>query len=167
MHRRVTPLATPIAQACSYPYLRLCFCLVLPKSLVLHKQDSKAEVKGQYGNLTSQRVHRAFYYYTTVRTAYSRTDAFTLSGFTTACKAALDERNSTGHRVAYIIMTGLMHSQRRRRRNYSRSSEDPPEHWSTDGSISAVGAITWALRRTHQTRSLHSLTKHLKSLLIV
>ncbi len=41
---------------------------------------------------------------------YSRTDAFTLSGFTTAsCKAALNDRNSTGHRVAYIIMTGLMH----------------------------------------------------------
>ncbi len=53
---------------------------------------------------------------------YSRTDAFTLSGFTTAsCKAALNDRNSTGHRVAYIIMTGLMHSQRWRRRNDSHS----------------------------------------------
>ncbi len=42
---------------------------------------------------------------------YSQTDAFTLSGFTTAFKAALNERNSTGHRVAFIIMTGLMHPQ--------------------------------------------------------
>ncbi len=58
------------------------------------------------------RVHRAFYYYTTVRTAYicvyiyihSCTDAFTLSGFTTIFKAALNDRNSTGHRVAFIIM---------------------------------------------------------------
>ncbi len=41
---------------------------------------------------------------------YSRTGAFTLSGFTSAFKAALNERNSTGHRVADIIMTGLMHS---------------------------------------------------------
>ncbi len=41
---------------------------------------------------------------------YSRTDAFTLSGFTTAFKAALNERNSTG-RVAYIIMTGLIHPE--------------------------------------------------------
>ncbi len=53
---------------------------------------------------------------------YSHTDAFTLSGFTTACKAALNDWNSTGHRVADIIMTGLMHSQRWRRRNDSRSS---------------------------------------------
>ncbi len=35
---------------------------------------------------------------------YSCTVAFTSSGFTTAFKAALNERNSTGHRVAYIIM---------------------------------------------------------------
>ncbi len=34
------------------------------------------------------------------------TDAFTLSLFTTAFKAALNERNSTGHRVAYMIMRG-------------------------------------------------------------
>ncbi len=52
---------------------------------------------------------------------YSRTDAFTLSGFTTAFKAALNEQDSTRHRVAYIIMMGLMHSQRRRRRNDLRS----------------------------------------------
>ncbi len=32
---------------------------------------------------------------------YSRTDTFTLSGFTTAFKAALNERKSTGHRVAF------------------------------------------------------------------
>ncbi len=31
---------------------------------------------------------------------YSRTDAFTLSGFTTAFKSALNERNSVGHRAA-------------------------------------------------------------------
>ncbi len=49
---------------------------------------------------------------------YSRIDAFVwihihiqdLSGFTSAFKAALNERNSTGHRIAYIIMTGLIHS---------------------------------------------------------
>jgi len=35
---------------------------------------------------------------------YNRTDAFTLSGFTTAFKAALNDRNSTGHRDADIIM---------------------------------------------------------------
>ncbi len=52
----------------------------------------------------------------------SRTDAFTLSGFTTAFKAALNERNTTGHRVAYIIMTGLIHPQRQRRRNDLHSS---------------------------------------------
>ncbi len=39
---------------------------------------------------------------------YSRSDAFTLSGFTTAFKPALNEWNSMGHRVGYIIMTGLI-----------------------------------------------------------
>ncbi len=34
------PLAMPIAQACSYPYLRLFFCHAYLK------QDSRAEVKG-------------------------------------------------------------------------------------------------------------------------
>ncbi len=34
------PLATPIARACSYPYLRLFFCHVYLK------QDSRAEGKG-------------------------------------------------------------------------------------------------------------------------
>ncbi len=37
---------------------------------------------------------------------YSQTNAFTLSGFTTAFKAVLNERNGTGHRVADIITTG-------------------------------------------------------------
>ncbi len=36
---------------------------------------------------------------------YNRTNAFTLSGFTTAFKAALNEWNTTGHRVVYIIIT--------------------------------------------------------------
>ncbi len=62
---------------------------------------------------------------------YSRTNAFTLSGFKSAFKAALNDWNSTGHRVSYIIMTGLMHSQRRRRRNDLHSSE-------TGAAVSAV-----------------------------
>ncbi len=45
---------------------------------------------------------------------HSCTDAFTLSGFRTAFKAALNEWDSTGHRVAYIIMMGLMHPQRQK-----------------------------------------------------
>ncbi len=37
----------------------------------------------------------------------------------------------------------------------------------TGAAVSAVDAIAQALRRAHQTLSLHSLTKHLKSLLVV
>ncbi len=86
----------------------------------------------------------------------------------------LNERNSTGHRVSYIIMTGLMHSQRRR--NDLHSSE-------TGAAVSAVCvrvrvrvrvcvcvcvcARSLELRDAHQTHSLHSLTKLLKSLLVV
>ncbi len=55
--------------------------------------------------------HIYIYIYIDYIYIYSQTDAFTLSGFTTAFKAALNERNSTGHRVAFIIMTGLMHPQ--------------------------------------------------------
>ncbi len=71
----------------------------------------------EYRARNSSRCVRAFR-----NRIYSRTDTFTMSGFTTAFKAALNERNSMGHRVSYIIMTGLMHSQRLKRRNYSRSS---------------------------------------------
>ncbi len=77
-----------------------------------------------------------------------------LSGFTTAFKAALNERNTTGHRVAYIIMTGLIHPQRQKEKCFAFILR------STGSAVSAVGAIAQALRRAHQSRSLHSLTKH-------
>ncbi len=99
--------------------------------------------------------------------AYSQTDAFTLSGFKSAFKAALNDRNSTGHRVSYIIMTGLMHSQRRR--NDTRSSLNPPELPSVLCVCVCVCVClrSLELRDAHQTHSLHSLTKLLKSLLVV
>ncbi len=79
---------------------------------MFNKQDSRAEGKGYYGNITS--LHRAFIEHSIIIRLsephlYIRTDAFTLSGFTTAFKVGLNERNSTGHRVAYIIKTSLMH----------------------------------------------------------
>ncbi len=90
---------------------------------------------------------------------YSRTDAFTLSGFTSACKAALNDRNSTGHRVAYIIIN---------RFNAPTETEEgemiparlEPELPSLLCVCAAVSAIARAQRRAHRTRSLHSLTKH-------
>ncbi len=71
-------------------------------------------------------LHRVLYYYATVTTALYVAELMP-SGFTAAFKAVLKEQNSTGHQVAYIIMTGLIHPQRRRKKNDSRSSEDPPE----------------------------------------
>ncbi len=68
-------------------------------------------------------------------------------------------RYSTGHRVVYIIMTGLMHPETEKENLFVFILR------STGAAVSAVGAIAQALRRSHQIRSLHSLTKHLKSLL--
>ncbi len=85
------------------------------------------------------------YYHIFWTAKFSRTDAFTLSGF------KLRWMKGTARDVEFpIIMTGLMHSQRRR--NDSRSSvlwTRALEHWDA-----------------HQTCSLHALTKRLKSLLV-
>ncbi len=88
---------------------------------------------------------------------YSRTDSFTLSGFTIAFKAALNGRNSTGHRVAYIIMMGLMHPQRQRRRNDSHSSyplELPSEPWHPENVFGA------RLKSSHDRADCKSAEMH-------
>ncbi len=97
MRRRVTPLATPIAWACSYPYLRLFFC---------HFNTNKTLEQKLKASMATTSLHRAFIEHSIIIQPsephiYSWTYTFTLSGFTTELKAALKERNSTGQSWLY------------------------------------------------------------------
>ncbi len=96
------PLAMPIARACSYPYLNF-------SAMFISNKTQEQKVKSSM----------ASFWLLSEPYIYSQTNAFTFSGFITAFKAALNEQNSTGHRVAYIIMT---EKRRRRRRNDLHSS---------------------------------------------
>ncbi len=87
------------------PYLYACFSAMFNTNKTL-QQKVKASMA------TSRHfIERYIIIRLSEPHVYSRTDVFTLSGFTTAFKAALNERNRTGPRVSYIIMTGLMHSR--------------------------------------------------------
>ncbi len=88
---------------------------------------------------------------------YSWTDAFTLLGFTTAFKATLNERNHDGFNAL---------TETEKENGFAFILNRSCRQWCVCVCV-CVCAIARAQRRAHQTRSLHSLTKHFKSLLIV